>query len=158
MDILTNFRTHRERKELYIKALEQEVTRLKESFSTISRDKETLAAENHQLKLLLQQHGITWTGSGGVDEYRMSNNHNPSYASSGSHSGSYAPPSAGFSSPPPTHLMYDTTPSPGSGATRLMAAQQTQNGVDYDQAGIDFVLTYDKPSQPNSYLTHSRHS
>ncbi|KAK4071191.1 uncharacterized protein Triagg1_6222 [Trichoderma aggressivum f. europaeum] len=51
-------RTHRERKELYIKALEDEVLRLKEVFSTISQDKQKLVDENKQLKEVLVQRGI----------------------------------------------------------------------------------------------------
>ena len=56
--------THRERKELYIKALEDEVMRLKEVFSNVSQDKNKLAEENKQLKdrikeLLEQQESQT---------------------------------------------------------------------------------------------------
>ncbi|KFX99628.1 hypothetical protein O988_03728, partial [Pseudogymnoascus sp. VKM F-3808] len=79
-------RTHRERKELYIKALEQEVLRLKQNFSTVARSKDALAEENRQLRNLLAAHGIPWTGSGGVDELAGGST---SYPSSGSFSGSY---------------------------------------------------------------------
>jgi hypothetical protein len=132
-------RTHRERKELYIKALEQEILRLKETFSATSRDKDTLAKENAQLKHLLAQHGIAWSGTGGVDELAL--DLNAGYASSGSMSGSYAPGSQGFSSP----QHYSSTggslsPPPINGRN---LAQQQRPGIDYDQAGIDFVLTYD---------------
>ncbi|KFY33857.1 hypothetical protein V494_07261, partial [Pseudogymnoascus sp. VKM F-4513 (FW-928)] len=78
--------THRERKELYIKALEQEVLRLKQNFSTVARSKDALAEENRQLRNLLAAHGIPWTGSGGVDELAGGST---SYPSSGSFSGSY---------------------------------------------------------------------
>merc|ERR1711977_490458 len=142
-------RTHRERKELYIKALEQEVLRLKENFSMVSRDKETLAEENRQLKKLLAQHGIPWNGTGGVDE--LARNTSVGYTSSGSISGSYAPGSQTYSPPPPTN----SNPNFQNGASvtgmngRSMAQQQVQQGVDYDQAGIDFVLTsvYANPSK-----------
>jgi hypothetical protein len=135
-------RTHRERKELYIKALEQEVLRLKENFSTVSRDKETLAEENRQLKQLLAQHGIPWNGTGGVDE--LTRNASTGYTSSGSISGSYAPGSAGYSPPPQgnSNANFSTSPPNVDMSGRSMNQRQVQPGVDYDQAGIDFVLTY----------------
>jgi len=135
-------RTHRERKELYIKALEQEVLRLKENFSNVTRDKESLAEENRQLKQLLAQHGIPWNGTGGVGE--LSRNASNGYTSSGSISGSYAPGSAGYSPPPQASALTANSSPPDFGHTngRSLAQQQVQRGVDYDQAGIDFVLTY----------------
>lgn len=150
---LTSYRTHRERKELYIKALEQEVLRLKENFSSVTRDKESLAEENRQLKQLLAQHGIPWTGTGGVDE--LAQNPSLGYSSSGSISGSYAPGSAGYSPPPHSATSnFQSTSPPAMNGGRSMASQQIQQGVDYDQAGIDFVLTYANPANPsNAYLS-----
>lgn len=146
--------THRERKELYIKALEQEVLRLKENFSQVTHDKDSLAEENRQLKQLLAQHGIPWTGSGGVDEFNRNGNAAAAYSSSGSLSGSYALGSAGFNSPTHGKLTYDESPSPVAPGNQSMALQQKQHGVDYDQAGIDFVLTYGNPNDPSrSYLS-----
>jgi hypothetical protein len=140
-------RTHRERKELYIKALEQEVLRLKENFSMVSRDKETLAEENRQLKQLLAQHGIPWTGTGGVDE--LARNASVGYTSSGSISGSYAPGSHTYSPPPQSISPNSSTSPPNVGGMngQSMAQRQVQQGVDYDQTGIDFVLTYANPSK-----------
>lgn len=148
-------RTHRERKELYIKALEQEVLRLKENFSLVSRDKESIAEENRQLKQLLAQHGIPWNGSGGVDE--LARNASIGYTSSGSISGSYAPGSQSNSNSPqpqsysPNITKSNSTSPPNGVNGRSMIGQQVQRGVDYDQAGIDFVLTYADPSK--SYLS-----
>lgn len=130
--------THRERKELYIKALEEEVLRLKENYSKVTQDKETLAEENRQLKALLAQHGIPWSGTGGVEEFQRHGSNG--YTSSGSISGSYAPGSAGLTPPPPQSASYSSVERGANG--RSMAQQQVQRGVDYDQAGIDFVLTY----------------
>ncbi|KFY98303.1 hypothetical protein V498_01568 [Pseudogymnoascus sp. VKM F-4517 (FW-2822)] len=140
---LTVPRTHRERKELYIKALEQEVLRLKQNFSTVARSKDTLAEENRQLRQLLAAHGIPWTGSGGIDELAATGG-STSYPSSGSFSGSY-PSSV---SPTPqyanngnnvTHL---APPLPQTPHTHHPTAGQ---GLDLDQAGIDFVLTLERP-------------
>jgi hypothetical protein len=124
--------------------LEQEVLRLKETFSSVSRDKDTLADENRQLKQLLAQHGIAWQGTGGIDE--LSRNVGAGYSSSGSVSGSYAPGSQGFSPVTNNGASIGGSASPPVNG-RSMAQQQTQPGVDYDQAGIDFVLTYNDPSR-----------
>ncbi|QSZ33370.1 hypothetical protein DSL72_002958 [Monilinia vaccinii-corymbosi] len=137
-------RTHRERKESYINALEQEVLRLKENFSSVSQSKQSLAEENRQLRQLLAQHGILWNGSKGVDE--LMQNPSTGYRSSNSRTGSYAPSSTPFSptsqsSNSNTNSAYYDTASP-----RRAGAYQQAQGVDYDQAGIDFVLTYAKDS------------
>lgn len=144
--------------------MEVEVLRLKENFSNVTQSKQTLAEENRQLKQLLAQHGIPWNGNGGVDEYR--NNQNLGYKSSDSPVGSYAPGSSTFSPPPLSQssnsnansMHYDSgSPLVGggngvyNGNGRSMAQQQVQ-GVDYDQAGIDFVLTYGKDSS-SAYLS-----
>ncbi|KAH8674645.1 hypothetical protein BGZ60DRAFT_372670 [Tricladium varicosporioides] len=139
-------RTHRERKELYIKALEQEVIRLKENFTDVSRSKETLAEENRQLKQLLAQHGIPWNGTGGVEELQ----NGTGYTSSGSISGSYAQDSQTYSPPPGANAtmanaQYQNQIAQTGMNGRSMAQQQIQPGVDYDQAGIDFVLTLERP-------------
>ena len=134
-------RTHRERKELYIKALEQEVLRLKDSFASTTRERDTFAEENRRLKELLMAHGINFelvgpnNGIGG-STYGGS--------SSGSISG-YGPGtnSTGYTSPP-------TMPHRGSlGGHEISGLpqqprQQPNGGMDYDQIGIDFVLTYDR--------------
>lgn len=56
--VLTVCRTHRERKEMYIKALEDEVMRLKDVFSNVSRDKVQLAEENRMLRDVIQRNGL----------------------------------------------------------------------------------------------------
>lgn len=149
-DALANIdSTHRERKELYIKALEQEVLRLKDTFSGISRDKDTLAEENRQLKELLARNGIAWGGVGGIDE--LTQNPSNGYTSSGSISGSYTPGSQSVSPlhAPHAHGRFQGPPPTLGGSTngRSMAQQQVQQGLDYDQTGIDFVLTYENPAR-----------
>jgi len=165
-------RTHRERKELYIKALEDEVLRLKEIFSHISQDKERLAEENRQLKALLTQNGLgTSLPGGSVMDDSMSN---PSigYSPSASMAGSYVPTSSNTTAftPPPLssassggrgggispntathpqgHHQHQNS-GPGSvsvGVTAGTGVQPNQNpNIDYEQAGIDFVLSLEKP-------------
>ncbi|KAB8292083.1 hypothetical protein EYC80_007828 [Monilinia laxa] len=120
-------RTHRERKELYIKALEQEVLRLKENFSCVTQSKQSLAEENRQLKQLLAQHGIQWSGSGGVDEF--TNNQSIGYRSSDSQTGSYAPGSTTFS-PPPLSQSSNSNPNSAhydNGSPQMVGAQGGYN-------------------------------
>ncbi|KAK1780693.1 hypothetical protein QBC45DRAFT_323141 [Copromyces sp. CBS 386.78] len=160
-------RTHRERKELYIKALEDEVLRLKEIFSTIAQDKERLAEENRRLKAKLAQNdaaGDPIAADTNFFDQMVSSPSGPSvgYTSSSSMvgSGSYLPgaPSSQttFPSPPPSTT---TTTSPvyrpppggprdfntilGDGAG--VRAPKRNPDLDYDQAGIDFVLTLERP-------------
>ncbi|KAI1142687.1 hypothetical protein F5Y05DRAFT_127064 [Hypoxylon sp. FL0543] len=144
-------RTHRERKELYIKALEDEVLRLKEIYSNVSQDKDKLAEENRQLKTLLQQNGLSLGSEGGFED--VGNGLSPGYTSSGSISGSYAPGSSNTAYTPPVtsisspHSM--SVPSQGRSLSRQQQQQQqqqpAQNRVDYEQTGIDFVLTLERP-------------
>ncbi|KAK1764704.1 AP-1-like transcription factor [Phialemonium atrogriseum] len=160
-------RTHRERKELYIKALEDEVLRLKEIYSNISQDKERLAAENRQLRALVAQNGTPGAGASGSSllDDSMSN---PSigYASSGSVSGGAAASShTSAFTPPPLSARSGASPITGhqpghhhhhhhqhssqgqiSTGLGVGGGQLYRNpGVDYDQSGIDFVLTLEKP-------------
>jgi hypothetical protein len=134
-------RTHRERKELYIKALEDEVLRLKEVFSNVSLDRERLADENKRLRDTLVQAGLQHSSphvagsatSRGFD----SNNTGSSPLTSQS-----TAPSVGS----PMHL-------PPAANQGFMPSQQ-QHGMsqplyrgnpELEQAGIDFVLTLERP-------------
>ncbi|PSR82202.1 hypothetical protein BD289DRAFT_371647 [Coniella lustricola] len=181
-------RTHRERKELYIKALEEEVLRLKEIFSNVNQDKDRLAEENQSLRVLLHQNGLnhssTASTSGGGGGSRGARNSRTSYGgfpSSMSHTtttaytgGSPPPPGSALSinsavpavlSPGVTALslspaastqtagLTTTTGSSTSGASPLPAhptmlvdsGPRRNPRIDYEQAGIDFVLTLERP-------------
>ncbi len=129
--------------------------RLKEIYSNVSQDKDKLADENRQLKTLLQQNGLSLGSGAGIDD--VSNSLSPGYTSSGSISGSYAPGSSNTAYTPPLTSM----PSPPSMSLSSQGvggqhqarnqnqaqqcAQPNQNRVDFEQAGIDFVLTYENP-------------
>ncbi|CAD0058852.1 unnamed protein product [Aureobasidium pullulans] len=137
-------RTHRERKEMYIKALEHEVLRLKELYGSSISDREAVVTENKRLKDLLLAHGIPLDSLQSLPAMRgMPASYNGS--SSGSISGSYRQDSstAGFS-PPPLRSQ-DSKPPMAS------AGQLPGQHLDYDQIGIDFVLTYDSQGQPQPY-------
>lgn len=142
-------RTHRERKELYIRALEDEVLRLKEIYSTVSQDREKLAEENRLLKEALVQSGIELPSlgnldrSGGPDGANTfgGNTNGPSSFGTGP-SNTFSPGGASQSTAP------STSPGQSQGGYNALSAGQVQDiiqkssasGLDIEQVGIDFVL------------------
>lgn len=154
-------RTHRERKEMYIKTLEQEVLRLKEVYAHTTRERDAMYAENRRLKALLASHGISYDFRASPIQFQYdAASYGPS--SSGSVSGSYTAPSESNNlSPPPIHSqnapsLAHSSSSPPDHETSVPQippmsrgmAQLPNNHIDYDQVGIDFVLTYDSLGQP----------
>ena len=141
---------------MYIKALEQEVLRLKETFSTTTRERDTILAENRRLKELLSAHGISYDFTSTPLEFQRKNSsYGPS--SSGSISGSYAqpsestrfsPPRPGGGSVPDAHQQRLSPAANSNPMQQRNMAQLPNNRVDYDQIGIDFVLTYDSQGRP----------
>lgn len=136
---------------MYIKALEQEVLRLKELYAQTARERDMVNDENRRLKELLAQHGISYDfGATPIKFQRENSGYGPS--SSGSISGSYCgtSESTGFSPPPPMPTQMaplPTIPHMQSGQMRN-PAQLPSARLDYDQIGIDFVLTYDSQGRP----------
>lgn len=129
-------RTHRERKELYIKALEQEVLRLKETYGTVCRDRDAFADENRKLRELLASHGINCPADL-ANPLRLVT---VPASSSGSFSGSYAPPSQSSDpSPPPAFHGQRSPPQNGQGNGHSMMPQYN---INVDEVGINFVLAY----------------
>lgn len=150
--------THRERKEQYIKALEQEVLRLKEIFSESTRERDRVQQENQRLKALLAQHGISYDlGETPIKFQRENSGQTASYhpSSSGSISGSYRTGSESTSFSPVGSNGLGQAPNvpplPNNVPCQHMsrsAAQLPNNQMDYDSIGIDFVLTYDSQGNP----------
>ncbi|KAH6638075.1 hypothetical protein C7974DRAFT_374673 [Boeremia exigua] len=143
-------RTHRERKEMYIKALEQEVLRLKETFGTTSRERDQYAEENRRLRELLMAHGIAFDSITSPINGLTVNVGSSTYSSNGSVSG-YGPGSVstGYTSPPSVHhrngsISQDMMMPPAM-HTQAMQPNQQVGGLDYDQIGVDFVLTLERP-------------
>ena len=142
---LTSCRTHRERKEVYVKALEEEVLRLKETFSITVKERDAVAEENRKLKELLRMHGIAIPG---LEPYGSNNGFGRGESSFGGSSSRSN--SAGYlmTQSPPTTVGQGPTPPPvpDSRAGKEMSAGpqyfQQRQGLDHDQVGIDFVLTY----------------
>jgi hypothetical protein len=156
-------RTHRERKEQYIKALEDEVLRLKEVYTTVTQAQDHLAHENRQLRDMLKQHGINYPmnsfggdgaaggGAGSVSGYSQgSGAQNP--LTPGLTSQSTAPSIASPSQQMEQQRRPMTRFQP---CTTTLGNQPTADrvGIDSEQAGIDFVLTYDNSSSSKAYLS-----
>jgi hypothetical protein len=147
------------------------VLRLREVYSNVAQDKEKLVEENKQLKSML-------TSNGGMPADDIMSNPSVAGYTSSSLSGSYAAGSNSAQTPPVSH---STATSVGGSSNmagiqhhglgnqnyqQLQQHQQkqqstqeqpTQNRVDYEQAGIDFVLTYDNPDDPSkAYMSPPR--
>jgi len=135
---------------MYIKALEQEVLRLKELFSNTMRERDAVAEENRRLKDLLAAHGIRYDfQTTPIKFQREHSGYGPS--SSGSISGSYAAgsDSTSFSPPPPVPGHPQVTPNGMPPQPHMQSmAQLPSDRLDYDSIGIDFVLTYDSRGRP----------
>lgn len=141
-------RTHRERKEMYIKALEQEVLRLKEVFEASSKQRDAYMAENQRLKELLAAHGIQYDAAS-PDPYQSTSSQFGGSSASFSGSHTRGSVSTGITSPTSggqmPHRMSQSPPSSQQQTvTQSQQQQQTANPVNYDQVGIDFVLTYER--------------
>lgn len=138
---------------MYIKALEQEVLRLKETFATTTRERDAFAEENRRLKDLLMAHGIAFDLANSPNNNGLPHVGSSTYGSSSGSVSGYGPGSAstGYTSPPSfQHRGSISHDGMGQQPLTLSQQQQThqqgsqQNGLDYDQIGIDFVLTYDR--------------
>jgi len=146
---------------MYIKALEQEVLRLKETVATTSRERDAIAEENRRLKDLLLAHGISYdlsspngSGFGGLGTSTYGGSSTGSVSGAFTHSTGYtSPPDMGSQQGMPLsgggHMTHGS-PTHTTPVSVHHPQQQQQNGgaggpaLDYDQIGIDFVLTYDR--------------
>ena len=123
--------------------------RLKEIYSNVSQDKDKLADENKQLREILAQHGIPFAARSGLDD-RASTSPGNSFAP-GSQS-TFSPSQSTAASV--TSSGYASNLHPGTGDQLRRAAQSPNGkGVDFEQAGIDFVLTYDNSASSRAYLS-----
>jgi len=161
-------RTHRERKEVYIRALEDEILRLRDIFSHMSQDKARLADENQHLKTLLARCGVTITApvTGKLDSASNASLSEHSYGSRRDLTPSLTSRSTASSASPSSCTHLHPSPSPGDHHVQHDTTEQAATGgLDYNQAGIDFVLTYGHgplplcppPTQP-SYFSQTSSS
>ncbi|KYK55974.1 bZIP-type transcription factor [Drechmeria coniospora] len=160
-------RTHRERKELYVQALEDEVLRLKELYTLLFQEKERCAQENRELKETLARHGIR-ASRGDLQDFTTSSNdaaldRGPLSTTS---PGSSTEPGPSYPTLSPTQSTAPSIssanhgghlpPPPTVGRTPGMTGSNGKGDVDLEQAGIDFVLTLEKPCMAHMpYLLES---
>ena len=139
-------RTHRERKEIYIKALEEQVMQLKETYTGAVQEKIAVANENQKLKDLLRAHGIAYNGLDNSTAAGFPTSYGDDLTNSRSGSFGFK---AGFSKGPNYNPGEDeslstqtlrTGPDPYNGHASYINQQQLQGGMDHDQLGVDFVL------------------
>lgn len=135
---------------MYIKALEQEVLRLKEIFTTTTKERDAVADENRRLKELLASHGISYDFAAVPLTFSREDSSAYGRSTGGSTSGSYHPRSESTStnfSPP--HGQAQRPIQPALATNHLQQPSQLpNNNLNYDQIGIDFVLTYDSQGNP----------
>lgn len=142
--------------------------RLKEIYSNVSQDKRRLADENRSLKAMLQRNGLSPSGATAMTDDNSSSPSVGPYMGSNSSASVNGSGSCGLASTSTQNTSY--TPPPGSvmGMTTAMQAISPPGGlspnrhaagthqrsptvrsnepkrnsaIDYDQAGIDFVLS-----------------
>ena len=137
---------------MYIKALEQEVLRLKDNFTSVSKERDAFADENRRLKELLMAHGIafdTIAVASGPSAMNSSYGASSAGSVSGYNTGSN---STGYTSPPTMSHGHAHHGSLSQGDMNMplqqQQAPQMNSGLDYDQIGIDFVLTYEHIRTP----------
>ena len=147
-------RSHRERKELYVKALEQEVLQLKNDVSVLSSGYESLENENRQLKdnfhsasnrnttleeenrklmQLLAHHGVSYSIPGVVDHLDIA-----AIPDSGAQ---LLNPIIQHAEPSNT----TTAPEPIQASSQTLSLVDDEGRIDYEQLGINFVLGFEKP-------------
>ena len=146
-------RNHRERKELYVQALEQEILQSKDSVSSLSIRNEslemekgqikaridvlsgrnaTLEEENWQLRQALENLGVSWPGIKTVGALvdQAIPNHRSQIVDS--------PPMASNVTTAPFSIQDSSHNLSASG-------ENSQHDTDYDQMGIEFVLAIERP-------------
>lgn len=130
---------------MYIKALEQEVLRLKELYGSTTQDRDLVVIENQKLKEILAAHGIPYDSITSASGFQGAPPQSFNGSSSGSISGSYAN-TGGFS--PPTLRSHESSMASSHTPILNSMGQLPNHRLDYDQIGIDFVLTYDSQGRP----------
>lgn len=166
---LTTGRTHRERKEQYMRALETEVSRLREAYTneisdanaTIQQQKEmvhSMQEENTILKDILSAHGIQWQGE--LDQRRAERapmvglQPSPITASSnGSHTAGFTQTGSHQNTTPPTTISTGLSPRANGGVDhpevsppggyapqqQVYHASSSEQPLDFDQSACQVV-------------------
>ncbi|KAF2204168.1 hypothetical protein GQ43DRAFT_438161, partial [Delitschia confertaspora ATCC 74209] len=148
-------RTHRERKEMYIKSLEERVQGLTEQLTVTLRERHIVTEENQRLKEILRLHGIPFDFQVPLESSEHSSN--------GSVSGGYQPGSnsTDFTSPPNApQALPPPVPSDGGqwGQQQPQMMMQPNGGLDYNQIGVEFVLALERPCMDHMQMLMVRAS
>lgn len=122
-------RSHRERKEQYVRALENEVLRLKEVYTTATEQKDQAVQENRQLRDTLLRHGIPFPS--GISQDIIDS---PEFLSMAS--------TSGYSQTTGPHSVHSPLTTYSGHSSQHQASAKPS---DYEQTGIDFVLTLERP-------------
>jgi len=156
-------RTHRQRKENYTAALEQDIDRMRIAFTSAIEDKERIQEENRQMRALLAQPGIPFEPSE-PSSMSVTEASRVGPSSSGSFSGSYATsPDYGGLSPessmtPSSSNHYNSSPQPHHQQVQSLS-QHPPTGLDYDAMGLDFILNLERPCMDHAqYLMVRAHN
>lgn len=131
--------------------------RLKELYSNVSRDKDRLADENRQLRGVLALHLMALPARADPDDAAS----NPSGGRASATTSPLAPGSQATLSPSRstaasvTSSAHPASLQPMTGAQMRSAAAHASKGkgVDFEQAGIDFVLAHDGSASTRAYLS-----
>ncbi|KAK6342907.1 hypothetical protein TWF718_008288 [Orbilia javanica] len=141
-------RTHRERKEAYLRQLESEITRLREAFSIVTKEKSSLTNENAELKKYLALHGLSWPPDPSIDPTSAlapAPIPPPPPVPLGSMPGI---PASLVGAQPLTQLVTAPTVGPSfvspTGQYGQPSTSPNVNGA-FDAIGIDFVLALERP-------------
>ncbi|KAI9781918.1 MAG: hypothetical protein M1816_002141 [Peltula sp. TS41687] len=135
-------RTHRERKEHYVRALEQEVLRLRECVNDVNHEKNIIAEENVELKELLRRHGISFSEN---IHRRDDDTYDVGYTDDGRGPINNTPLNFAALETTPQNNTVNTS-SNGNDKGTSSSNQPGEGAIlDYDQIGIDFVLTLERP-------------
>lgn len=129
-----------------MKALEEEVLNLKETFAQAAREKDAVEKENMRLKELLAAHGIPYDHASPTNTWSASSHFSgssPGINSRGSVSTDITSPARSAPVLTPQSSMQGT-PTYENQPTQQYHQTHNPSGVNYDQVGIDFVLTYDR--------------
>lgn len=124
--------------------------RIREEFAAGARERASMMDEINKLKQILAANGIIYDPKD-PRGYRLVNSpFGSSESNRASDTFGLGTSSTGLTSPPngQSQLAQPPQPQMGKGGPATAPAQQGE-AMDYDQVGIDFVLTYDR----SSYIT-----
>lgn len=150
-----NHRSHRERKERYIRNLEQEVIRLREAYAAVVKEKTSIIEENKQLQAMIKRDEtinqstsrvpeiptLLSGGIGGIVENKAQYHQDQVYAHHNpAHQLPPPPPPIPLSQPLPSQPLQPPQPSQPLQSDVAYSITRPISTEQYGQAAIDLVL------------------